>query len=425
MSGDELLTGTFLCFLDYLKVILVFDEILKYKRKRTAAKILLPPAVILGARSLTFFLKMDARYFPIIYLPVLFLALAVYLSDISMKLFGIYLVIYLSICHVDIVMNAMSELLFPGRLSETVLDTVSGMMCLAFLLILAVMCRKYRFDEKIYPVRLILFQLFVVSGSGLLESAAQELLEMADDRFYENTMMIMMSIICTLVTGVGFLFGNVMLDNIRYRETEEMNRSLFSAQIKHYESIRKANEEMKKYRHDVKNHLLCLQYLISQKENGEAEQYIESLKEHIPAPGQRYRCGNDTVDAILNGQAQMAEEYGVDLKVEGSLPNDLGIDQYDLCVIFGNALVNAVEGAARVPSDRYASVRLGYYNNYIHIEVENSSVLRGRLRTSKKDKNSHGYGLVNIRECVDKLSGDVRVVQKEDSFLIDILIRDS
>ena len=121
----------------------------------------------------------------------------------------------------------------------------------------------------------------------------------------------------------------------------------------------------------------------------------------------------------------MAEEYGVDLKVEGSLPNDLRIDQYDLCVIFGNALVNAVEGAARVPSDRYASVRLGYYNNYIHIEVENSSVLRGRLRTSKKDKNSHGYGLVNIRECVDKLSGDVRVVQKEDSFLIDILIRDS
>ena len=86
--------------------------------------------------------------------------------------------------------------LFPGRLSETVLDTVSGMMCLAFLLILAVMCRKYRFDEKIYPVRLILFQLFVVSGSGLLESAAQELLEMADDRFYENTMMIMMSMIC-------------------------------------------------------------------------------------------------------------------------------------------------------------------------------------------------------------------------------------
>ena len=55
MSGDELLTGTFLCFLDYLKVILVFDEILKYKRKRTAAKILLPPVVILGACSLTFF----------------------------------------------------------------------------------------------------------------------------------------------------------------------------------------------------------------------------------------------------------------------------------------------------------------------------------------------------------------------------------
>ena len=189
MSGGELLTGTFLCFLDYLKVILVF------------------------------------------------LALAVYLSDISMKLFGIYLVIYLSICHVDIVMTALSELLFPGRLSETVLDTVSGMMCLAFLLILAVMCRQYRFDEKIYPARLILFQLFVVSGSGLLESAAQELLEIADDRFYENTMMIMMSIICTLIIGAGFLFGNIMLDNIRYRETEEVNRSLFSAQIKHYENI--------------------------------------------------------------------------------------------------------------------------------------------------------------------------------------------
>lgn len=34
MSGDELLTGTFLCFLDYLKVILVFDEILKYKKEK-------------------------------------------------------------------------------------------------------------------------------------------------------------------------------------------------------------------------------------------------------------------------------------------------------------------------------------------------------------------------------------------------------
>lgn len=55
MSGDELLTGTFLCFLDYLKVILVFDEILKYKRKRTAAKILRRPCSDPGSVFSDFF----------------------------------------------------------------------------------------------------------------------------------------------------------------------------------------------------------------------------------------------------------------------------------------------------------------------------------------------------------------------------------
>ena len=45
------------------------------------------------------------------------------------------------------------------------------------------------------------------------------------------------------------------------------------------------------------------------------------------------------------------------------------------------------------------------------------------MNTTKKDKNMHGFGIMNIRDIIDKYNGTINYEQQGDNYLIDVYKR--
>lgn len=150
--------------------------------------------------------------------------------------------------------------------------------------------------------------------------------------------------------------------------------------------------------------------------------YLSELGRSLETPELRYRTGNAVVDTLLNMKYHEICRTLPGLVFEADrliVPESLRIRSYDMGVILGNALDNAIEACGRLRAKepeaalfiRLSSFRKG---NMFFLEVENS--FDGQFMknaetefpmTSKPDKSVHGSGFPNIRNAAGKYYGEV------------------
>lgn len=100
------------------------------------------------------------------------------------------------------------------------------------------------------------------------------------------------------------------------------------------------------------------------------------------------------------------------MKIHGEYPKDCKIDPVDLCTILTNLLDNAVEACMKQPEGepREIQVTIRRLHQFIIIKIANSSIAspdirNGKLHTSKKDGNLHGWGMRSVLSAVEKIRG--------------------
>ena len=89
----------------------------------------------------------------------------------------------------------------------------------------------------------------------------------------------------------------------------------------------------------------------------------------------------------------------------------------DLCVIFSNALDNAIEACDKIlddSKDKYISVNVTYINSFCFIKIEN---FLGYFLFFPKNF-MHGIGLKNIKDTVYKYNGEIKIEFDDDKFVI-------
>ena len=111
------------------------------------------------------------------------------------------------------------------------------------------------------------------------------------------------------------------------------------AQKKYIAEAQMRYEQTKAFRHDIKNHLTVLSALLNNNELEESKVYLQKLKTVSATLSFPCQTGNPVVDILLREKIKMAKADGIAVEVSLLLPNPCKIDDFDLCVIFANALV--------------------------------------------------------------------------------------
>lgn len=211
---------------------------------------------------------------------------------------------------------------------------------------------------------------------------------------------------------------------------QNMERKNLILQKSYYEKLEQNQAEIRRFRHDMNNHLSTVRSLFDSGNLKNAGDYLRELETQMTVHT-RVFCKNSIVNAVLNAKYNLAQEQGIDSFFHIDLDRLAGMDSVSLCSLFSNTLDNAIEASLRIPDpkERRMSVKARVTENgYFTCEVTNAKKNRilldekGQIQSDKGDLTIHGFGLSNVREIVEKYDGTMDISYTEDIFTVTILI---
>ena len=235
---------------------------------------------------------------------------------------------------------------------------------------------------------------------------------------------IAVSIISVLVINFTVFF---LFDRIARLYQEKQEKEQIEQQNKYYENqlqiINETQEASNKLRHDMKNHLRALYSDIKKGDISEAQKYISDIVDAYETGTEIIHTGYSAIDGLVNFKLQTAKQNGIRVQADVSLPLGLNLSSFDLTVILGNLLDNALQAVSLVPEKGFIDLAIRYSKGMLLIRVSNPfktaiKTENGKIVTTKADKKNHGYGLRSVDEAVAKYHGTIKIEADENIFTI-------
>lgn len=264
---------------------------------------------------------------------------------------------------------------------------------------------------------LMLLCVFIMEGAVTLISFETDNISVQKE-FSEFFLLILIIIMFAIML---LLFINSMSKKY-FQDTSDLLLKQINTQLKHYEALDNMRKEFHAFRHDYINHMQCVSALISANKNEEAAQYINKLSKSKAITAKPFECGNHILDSILTEKASAAKECDTEIRLDGLFTHDF--DPVDLCVIFSNALDNAIESCRKIDGHKVIDIKLNTQQGYQFISICNpASEENNRLLTTKDDKTHHGFGINNMRNAVNRHEGTFCIDNSNGLFALNITLK--
>lgn len=181
-------------------------------------------------------------------------------------------------------------------------------------------------------------------------------------------------------------------------------------QEEYYQKLRSKQDETRALWHDLNKYLKA-----AKAENPDATA-LEQLEGMLQSATQIVDVGNNVLNVILNEYDQAARAAGTDLRMKVQVSPELPVAPADLYILIGNTMDNALEACKDLPqAQRIINLTLRTHNGVLYYKLINPCV--NQIKRTIPD-SSRGYGLANVRLCVQKYHGDVEATKENGFFVI-------
>ena len=167
------------------------------------------------------------------------------------------------------------------------------------------------------------------------------------------------------------------------------------------------------FRHDINNHLSVLNGLLARGDADAAQGYLDKLKTTAATLSLPCQTGNPVVDILLGEKLALAESNGIKTHVSLRFPPSSALDDFDLCVIFANAMDNAIQACLSLNDAPAIHIQGERQGDFYFLNFENSCA-PGPL-------SPRGQGLSNVEAVAKKYHGAM-TVEKGESFRLSVLL---
>ena len=199
-------------------------------------------------------------------------------------------------------------------------------------------------------------------------------------------------------------------------------------QTEQYKTAMNKEKEFRRFRHDYNAHMTAISGLLANEEYDKLKEYIKSMG-YFKEKFNLVNSGNIITDAVFNQYKELCDKDNIEFEISGKLPENFGMAETDLCVLFSNLMSNAYEAA--VQCDKTSSIiRTQIRNNGDDVFIKMSNSVKGEVVfknglpvTDKPDRKNHGFGVENILEVVERNGGHVEWKQSDKGrFTADIML---
>lgn len=199
-----------------------------------------------------------------------------------------------------------------------------------------------------------------------------------------------------------------------------------SAYREQLELIDTSQKMLASLRHDIKHHLLSILHMANSGETEKIQKYVEKMIKMTVNKKEYVLSGNSDIDSILNYMIQKAKDKGIEVRTSIKIATQMKIDCFDLNVILGNLLENAIEATEKT-SNKYIQIGLELERNIIFVEIENSYVGKiiksgKKFSTTKMDKTKYGLGIENVKSILNKYNGELQITFDDSTFKVNAMM---
>ncbi|MBQ8383248.1 MAG: GHKL domain-containing protein [Clostridia bacterium] len=181
---------------------------------------------------------------------------------------------------------------------------------------------------------------------------------------------------------------------------------------------------VRKVRHDIKQHLTVLSCYLEEGKTEECKQYLDDLLNNVERMGNLIQSKNRVLDYLIN--SKLCNLTDTEVVVAGSVGDFSDISDRDLASIVGNLLDNAVEAVAEASEKRIELHFVRMHSNRVLIckNTVSSPVLatNPQLRSTKGGGKHLGLGTHIIRETVEKYNGMTDFFEDHEMFCAQIVL---
>ncbi|WP_143191758.1 sensor histidine kinase, partial [Paenibacillus sp. P46E] len=234
---------------------------------------------------------------------------------------------------------------------------------------------------------------------------------------------------------IGILFINIiiiilfdrMMERFKLADENVQLHMQMMFQDNSYHDITHSFNSIKRIIHDTNKQLLFIETCIRENQLATATEHINITLNKIHSSCERVSTGNLAIDALVSHALNVADDNQIRMEHRiNILSEDIQVDCYDLCIILGNVLENAIEATQLVHNamDRWIKLQISNENNKLFIHVENScpNISEQSGSYPLKNRNFHGLGLSNVQLAAEKYGGHMKVINTDNQFEVFIFL---
>ena len=217
-----------------------------------------------------------------------------------------------------------------------------------------------------------------------------------------------------------------------HRKRTEIQEQHIQAELEYFQRYQKTQEETSRFRHDIRNNLLCISEMLQSGKTEEAQAYLQDLVNTSETLRKKYVSGDEMLDCIIGVKAGDMEEQGIRFQLDGVLAGGLQWKPVDICNVFANALDNAIEACQKLaPEKRKITMNIKATPQFWFVTIENpvaETIDTTKLfqknggYTSKPNAVHHGIGTYNMKSTVESYGDILKAECNGETFVLEIMI---
>ncbi len=419
MIGIYLLTIT----TEILRFLLVFHGFLGFTYRKGIYKYILILIASTAFCLLRFVPELDTLYLSVIIIIInFFTTLSLFREKIKILL-KIYICISVVFVTWDNLFIQVLSLFYEFNETVTIGALLQQLLCNVILIIILastwIIIKRLGLLHKLNYSHLSYTVYFLFLSSAALSAYINSLAYI----IYENMIPEKTGISYVSMIALSILFQIICVTLIflfysreQYKRLNRLREEYSEKQIDYYKTLLNQEEDTKKFRHDIRNHIICIEELLETGKLEDVKGYVRDIHQRLGEISCIHDTGNDIINAIINYYANKGREEHISIQVKGRILQDLNIPLMHLGTIVSNLISNAYEAAVKVDSEqnKMINIEIRSGSKYLEFIIQNPTItdrerLDERTTTSKADHKNHGFGIQNIKDVLSKYDGEFQL----------------
>ena len=228
------------------------------------------------------------------------------------------------------------------------------------------------------------------------------------------------SVVCCII--VLLLASKSIIENALLQELDYLKYTVRQGE-RQYQMSKDSIELINIKCHDIKYKLDALTA-----QGGMTPEAVKELRDSIAIYDSKTETGNQLLNILITEKSLYCEQNGINLScmIDGVKLDFM--ETGDLYCLFGNLIDNALEAVKEIEEKerRVINLMVKSKDNLLLVQEENyyngtREFEDGLPLTTKKDKNSHGFGMRSLRMIVKKYGGELAAYVSDDIFHLNII----